>query len=43
MTFAYPGGIVMHTALGLESDVELARGVRRLVAGSKRRGWTPPS
>lgn len=43
VTFAYPGGIVMHTALGLESDAELAARLRRLVAGSVERGWTPPS
>jgi hypothetical protein len=43
LTFAYAGGIVMQTALGLESDAELAARVRRLVAGSRERGWTPPS
>ena len=43
ITFAYPGGIVMHTAVGLESDAELATRVRRLVAGARERGWTPPS
>jgi len=42
-TFAYAGGIVMQTALGLEGDAELAARVRRLVAGSRERGWTPPS
>jgi peroxiredoxin len=42
-TFAYPGGIVMHTYLGLLDDRRLRAAVRRLVAGSERRGWTPPS
>lgn len=41
-TLAYPGGIVMHTYLGLLDRQRLNREVGRLVAGSKRRGWTPP-
>jgi peroxiredoxin len=41
-TLAYPGGIVMHTYLGLLDDRRLRAAVRRLVAGSERRGWTPP-
>jgi hypothetical protein len=41
-TFAYPGGIVMHTYLGLLGEARLAAAVRRLVAGSERRGWRPP-
>ena len=42
MTFAYPGGIVMHTYLGLLDEARLAAAVRRLVTGSERRGWRPP-
>ena len=42
-TLAYPGGIVMHTYLGMLDDRRLRAAVRRLVAGSERRGWTPPS
>jgi hypothetical protein len=42
ITLAYPGGIVMHTDLGLRDDAQLTRAVRRLVAGSERRGWKPP-
>ena len=41
-TFAYPGGIVMHTYLGLLGEARLAGAVRRLVAGSERRGWKAP-
>jgi AhpC/TSA family len=43
MTFAYPGGIVMHTYLGLLDEERLSGVVRRLVAGSERRGWKPPA
>jgi hypothetical protein len=32
----------MHTYLGLLGDARLAGAVRRLVAGSERRGWRPP-
>ncbi len=42
MTFAYPGGIVMHTYLGLLDEARLAAAARRLVTGSERRGWRPP-
>jgi peroxiredoxin len=41
-TFAYPGGIVMHTYLGLLDEARLDRALGRLVAGSERRGWRPP-
>jgi hypothetical protein len=41
-TFAYPGGIVMHSYLGLLDDARLAGAVQRLVAGSERRGWKAP-
>jgi hypothetical protein len=41
-TFAYPGGIVMHTYLGLLGEARLAGAVRRLVAGSEQRGWKAP-
>ena len=43
MTFAYPGGIVMHSYLGLLDEARLTRAVGRLVAGSKRRGWRAPA
>jgi hypothetical protein len=42
-TFAYPGGIVMHTYLGLLDEARLSGVVRRLVVGSERRGWRPPT
>ncbi len=42
-TLAYPGGIVMHSYLGLLGERRLRRAVARLVAGSRRRGWTPPA
>jgi hypothetical protein len=42
-TLAYPGGIVMHTYLGLLDEQRLSGVVRRLVAGSERRGWKPPA
>jgi hypothetical protein len=41
-TFAYPGGIVMHTYLGLLAPARLEAEVRRLAAAARRRGWTPP-
>ena len=41
-TLAYPGGIVMHTNLGLLDEERLSRVLRRLVKGSERRGWKPP-
>ena len=41
-TFAYPGGIVMHSYLGLLDEARLNREVGRLVVRSKRRGWRPP-
>ncbi len=41
-TFAYPGGIVMHSYVGLLDETTLSAAMRRLVAGSQRRGWTPP-
>lgn len=41
-TLAYPGGIVMHTYLGLQGERRLRAAVARLAAGSRRRGWTPP-
>jgi hypothetical protein len=43
LTFAYPGGIVMHSYLGLLDENRLRREVGRLVTGSKRRGWSPPA
>jgi hypothetical protein len=43
-TLAYPGGTVMRSYLGkqLLSETSLRAAVARLVAGSRRRGWTPP-
>jgi len=42
ITFAYPGGIVQGTAIGQLSVAQLAGRLRRLVSGSKARGWTAP-
>ena len=42
-TLAYPGGIVMHSYLGLLGDRRLRAALDRLVAGSRQRGWTPPA
>jgi hypothetical protein len=42
VTFAYPGGIAMRTTVGLLKPPELERDLRRLVAGSERRGWRAP-
>jgi len=43
-TLAYPGGIVMHSYVGADvaDEPRLRAAVRRLVAASRRRGWTPP-
>ena len=41
VTFAYPGGEVRGTVLGEESKASLQGRVERLVAASRRRGWTP--
>ena len=42
-TFAYPGGIVMHTYLGLLDEARLSGVLKRLVAGSEQRGWKQPA
>jgi AhpC/TSA family protein len=42
-TLAYPGGIVMHSYLGLLDERRLRAAVTRLVVASRRRGWTPPA
>lgn len=41
--FAYPGRVVRETVIGEGVTAELDRHVRALVAGAKRRGWTPPA
>jgi peroxiredoxin len=41
-TLAYPGGIVMHSYVGLLREGRLAVAVRRLQDGARRRGWSPP-
>ena len=43
VTFAYPGGIAMRTTVGLLDERGLRLVLRRLVAGSRDRGWTPPA
>jgi hypothetical protein len=43
VTFAYPGGIVMRTTLGLLDGAALHRTLRALVSGSRERGWRPPA
>jgi hypothetical protein len=43
VTFAYPGGIAMRTTVGLLKQRALESELRRLVAGSERRGWKAPS
>jgi AhpC/TSA family len=43
ITFAYPGGVVQTTTIGELGETALARRVRTLVAGSEKRGWTPPA
>jgi hypothetical protein len=43
ITFAYAGGIVQGTAIGQLSVAQLTARLRRLVSGSRARGWTPPA
>ena len=43
VTFAYPGGIVMRTTLGLVGEAGLRADLRALVRASRERGWTPPA
>lgn len=43
VTFAYPGGIAMRTTVGLLGERGLRLVLRRLVAGARDRGWTPPA
>ena len=43
VTFAYPGGIAMHTTVGLLKPRALETELRRLVARAQRRGWKPPA
>jgi hypothetical protein len=43
LVFAYPGGIAMRTTVKALGDAQLTAAVRRLVAGSERRGWRPPA
>ena len=42
LTFAYPGGIAMRTTVKPLTEPQLSSLLGRLVAGSRRRGWTPP-
>lgn len=43
LTFAYPGGIVMHNVTGgLQDEAALRRQVRALVQRSEARGWQAP-
>lgn len=43
MTFAYAGGVAMHTTVGLLGPRGLEARVRQLVAGSEERGWKAPA
>ena len=43
MTFAYAGGIAMHTTVGLLGQPGLEARLRQLVAGSEERGWKAPA
>ena len=43
VTFAYPGRIAMRTTVKRLDPPALTAIVRRLVKGSERRGWSPPS
>ena len=42
ITFAYAGGIVQGTSIGQLTVSKLRARLRRLVAGSRARGWMPP-
>lgn len=41
VTYAYPGGEVRGTTIGLESEATIRARLARLVAVSRKRGWTP--
>jgi hypothetical protein len=43
VTFAYPGGIVMRSTVGVLDETKLRAQVRALVRGARERGWTPPA
>jgi len=43
ITFAYPGGRVMRSTVGLVGDGALVARLRELVAGARARGWSPPA